>query len=162
MKQVWAPWRIQYILGKKTKGCFLCLRKTRGYRKRHYILAETKHSFVILNKFPYTVGHLMVVPFRHVPDLDQLQSDEMIDFFALLRTAAAVLKQALTPDALNIGANLGKAAGAGAEDHLHFHIVARWNGDHNFLPVISDTMVISEYLDKTYERLLPFFKNIKD
>lgn len=157
MNNVWAPWRIDYILGKKEKGCFLCIKKTRGYRKRRFILAESRHGFVTLNKYPYTAGHLMVVPWRHVPDLEGLKAEELADVSELVRFASTRLKKALRPDGINIGINLGKAGGAGAEEHLHVHIVARWTGDHNFMPVMSDTMVMPEMLEATYNRLLPFF-----
>jgi len=158
MKSVWAPWRISYILSKKQKGCIFCIKKTSGYKKRNYILAESKHSFVILNKYPYTAGHLMIVPKRHIPDLEALKDEELIDFFNLVRSAATALKKAIKPEGLNVGANLGKAAGAGIEAHLHFHIVARWDGDHNFMPIIGNTMVIPEQIKKTYEKLLPYFE----
>ena len=158
MKSVWAPWRISYILSKKQKGCIFCIKKTSGYKKRNYILAESKHSFVILNKYPYTAGHLMVVPKKHIPDLESLKDEELTDFFTLVRSASIALKKAIKPEGLNIGANLGKAAGAGIEAHLHFHIVARWDGDHNFMPIIGDTMVIPEQIKKTYEKLLPYFE----
>jgi ATP adenylyltransferase len=158
MRSVWAPWRINYILSKKQKSCVFCIKKTRGYKKRHYILAESKHSFILLNKYPYTAGHLMVLPQRHISELMFLKNNEHIDFFNMLNFATKALKKAIKPDALNIGANLGKAAGSGIGEHLHFHIVARWNGDHNFMPVVSKTMVISEYLDDTYNRLSPYFK----
>jgi ATP adenylyltransferase len=102
----------------------------------------------------------MVVPKKHVPDLDGLDSAEITDLFLLLRAAARALKKALHPDGLNIGVNLGKTAGAGAQDHLHVHVVPRWDGDHNFMPVMSGTMVISEYLEATYKRLLPYFDKI--
>ncbi len=158
MKQVWAPWRIQYILGKKGKSCFLCIRKSKGYRRRHLILAETDHSHVLLNKYPYTSGHLMVVTRRHVADLSGMTDEELTDFFKLVRFSVNAMKKALKPDGVNIGANLGKAAGAGADDHFHFHVVARWNGDNNFMPVIGDTMVMPEHLEKTYDRLEPYFE----
>jgi len=161
MENVWAPWRIKYILSEKEPGCIFCISRTGRYQKKNYILAQSKHAFVMLNRYPYTAGHLMVVPNRHIPDLQSLKKPELNDFFHLLRFASQALKQAVHPDALNIGANIGSAAGAGIEDHLHFHIVARWNGDHNFMPVISETMVISEHLEGTYERLLPFFKKFK-
>jgi ATP adenylyltransferase len=160
MKRVWAPWRIKYILGEKTNRCIFCIRKTKGYKKRCFILTESKHSFVILNKYPYTAGHLMVVSKRHVPDLDGLSKDELNDFFLLVRFASQALKKAINPDGLNLGANLGKSAGAGEGGHFHFHIVARWNGDHNFMPVIGSTMAIPEYLDDTYKRLLPYFVSV--
>ena len=160
MKRVWAPWRIKYILAEKPDKCIFCIKKTKGYKERNFILAESKHSFVILNKYPYTAGHLMVIPRRHVADLDGLTKSELGDFFLLVRSASCSIRKAINPDGLNLGANLGSAAGAGADDHLHFHIVARWNGDHNFMPVIGSTMAIPEYLDDTYKRLLPYFKGI--
>jgi ATP adenylyltransferase len=161
MKNVWAPWRINYILGKKPKGCFLCIKKTRGYRNRSFVLAETEHAFVILNKYPYTAAHLMVVPWRHVADLDGLTAEELAGLFELVRSASKNLRKAVRPDGLNIGVNAGKVAGAGAEDHLHVHIVARWSGDHNFMPVMSGTMVMPEALETTYTRLLPYFSGKK-
>jgi ATP adenylyltransferase len=161
MKNVWAPWRIDYILGKKPKGCFLCIKKTRGYRERCLILTETEDAYVILNKYPYTAGHLMVVPWHHVADLSDLTAEELAGLFELVRMASVKLRKALSPDALNIGLNLGKVAGAGAEDHLHVHIVARWSGDHNFMPVMSGAMVMPEALETTYKRLLPYFAGKK-
>ena len=158
MKSVWAPWRINYILSKKQKGCVFCIKKTSGYKKRHYILADSKYSFILLNKYPYTAGHIMVLPQRHVSELELLKNDEHTDFFNMLRFSVKAIKKAIKPDALNIGSNLGQAAGAGIKEHLHFHIVARWDGDHNFMPVIGKTKVVSEYLDETYNRLLPYFK----
>ncbi len=157
MKQVWAPWRIDYILGKKKKNCFLCIHKRGNYRKRHLILAESAHAFVMLNRYPYTAGHLMVVTKRHIPDLEKLSPDELTDFFGLVKFSVTALRTAMHADGVNIGANIGKAAGAGADDHFHFHIVARWVGDNNFMPVLSDTMIMPEYLEKTFMRLQPHF-----
>jgi ATP adenylyltransferase len=99
----------------------------------------------------------MVIPKKHVSDMDALSEEELADFFLLVRFSTRALRKAISPDGLNIGANLGATAGAGLEEHLHFHIVARWNGDHNFMPVMGGTMVISSYIDETYNRLLPFF-----
>lgn len=157
MKTIWAPWRIKYILEKKQEKCIFCIKKTGAYKKKHLILSESKHSFVILNRYPYSAGHLMVIPERHLPDLDQMNQEEITDFFQMVRYAAMALKNAINPDGLNLGANLGKAAGAGAEKHFHFHIVSRWSGDHNFMPIMGNTMVVSEYPEDTYERLLPHF-----
>jgi ATP adenylyltransferase len=158
MKTIHAPWRIGYILAPKGKDCFLCVKRTRGYQKRHYILHETAACYVILNKYPYSAAHVMVVPKRHISDLDSFETDELLDFITLTRDAARILKKAVGAHGLNLGANLGKAAGAGLEEHLHFHIVPRWNGDHNFMPVLGDTYVLPEYLEDTYTRLLPYFE----
>lgn len=159
MRHVWAPWRLEYILNKrKSKACIFCVRRSAGYQRRHFILAESACSFVMLNRYPYTAGHLMVIPRRHVADLENLTAPELSDFFKLVQFACHSLRRAIRPDGLNLGANLGRAAGAGAADHLHFHIVARWVGDHNFLPVVADTLALPELLHNTYQRLLPFFE----
>ena len=158
MRTMYAPWRINYILGPKEKGCFLCIRRSRGYQQRHFILRETQACYVLLNRYPYSAAHLMVVPRRHTADLDALSADELLDFISLTRDAARVLKKAVAAHGINLGANLGRAAGAGLEEHFHFHIVPRWNGDHNFMPVLGDTCVLPEYLEQTYRRLLPYFE----
>ena len=158
MKTILAPWRIGYILAPKGKGCFLCIKRTRGYQRRHLILRETEACFVLLNKYPYSAAHVMVVPKRHVADLDCLSTDELLDFITVTRDAARVLKKAVAAQGVNLGANLGRAAGAGLEEHFHFHIVPRWNGDHNFMPMLGATYVLPEYLEDTYTRLLPHFE----
>ena len=158
MQTIHAPWRIGYIMGHKGKGCFLCIKRTRGYQRRHFILRETEACYVLLNKYPYSAAHVMVVPKRHIADLDSFTPEELVDFITLTRDAARVLKKALRADGLNLGANLGRAAGAGLEEHFHFHIVPRWNGDHNFMPMLGDTYVLPEYLEDTYMRLLPYFE----
>lgn len=160
MRHLWAPWRIHYILGKKEKRCFLCIKSTSASVRSQYVLAQTRYSAVMLNKYPYSAGHLLVIPKRHVAELDSLTVEEMTDLFLLLRDTITAVRKAFRPDGVNVGLNLGKAAGAGLRDHLHLHIVPRWNGDHNFMPIISDTMVISEYLDETYKRIAPFFKDL--
>lgn len=162
MRHLRAPWRIKYILKKNDAGCFLCSGRRSHSRRSRYVLAETKLSAVVLNKYPYAAGHVLVIPKRHVPDLDGLTAEELSDLFFLLRDAAAAVRKAFRPDGLNIGANIGKAAGAGLEEHFHLHIVPRWNGDHNFMPVLSETMVLSEYLDATYRRMLPFFAPMQE
>lgn len=158
MRTIHAPWRINYILAPKGKACFLCIKRTRGYQRRHLILRETEACYVLLNKYPYSAAHVMVVPRRHVADLEAFTPDELLDFITLMRDTARVLKKAVGAHGLNLGANLGRDAGAGLDEHFHFHIVPRWNGDHNFMPVLGDTYVLPEYLEKTYRRLLPHFK----
>ena len=158
MKTILAPWRIGYILAPKGKGCFLCIKRTRGYQQRHLILRETEACYVLLNKYPYSAAHVMVVPKRHIADLDGFEPEELSDFITLTRDASRVLKKSLRADGLNLGANLGRAAGAGLEEHFHFHIVPRWNGDHNFMPLLGATYVLPEYLEDTYTRLLPHFE----
>jgi ATP adenylyltransferase len=156
---LWAPWRIEYILGNKTGGCFLC-----AYPNEPSTLAENgvllvrEHAFVCLNKYPFAAGHILVSPRRHVASLEELTDVEHTALFALLRDSVVRMKRATNPQGLNVGFNLGKAAGAGVDEHLHGHIVPRWAGDSNFMPVIGDTRVMPEYLQNTYKRLAPHFQ----
>ncbi len=156
MKVLWAPWRMTYIAGDREQGCLLCS-KLRGRNDRgNLILYRSSQSFIILNRYPYSSGHLMVAPNRHVASLDELNEGEMVGLMALLKQSALILKRALKPDGFNVGMNIGRVAGAGIEDHIHFHIVPRWNGDTNFMPVLFETKVMPEYLEKTYEKLISF------
>jgi len=159
MEYLWAPWRMEYILGKKKRGCFLCQKLREKKDKKHFILYRGQHVFVTMNKFPYTSGHLMVVPKRHCVHLEQLKSDESKELFDLLKTSVRALKASFRPHGFNIGMNIGRMGGAG-EDHLHLHIVPRWAGDTNFMPVLGKTKVISEYLEETYEKLHSAFANL--
>jgi ATP adenylyltransferase len=121
------------------------------------VLARSEHSFVVLNKYPYAAGHLMVVPKRHVSALTDLPEAEHDDLWRLVRAAMPALERATHHDGLNLGVNLGKAAGAGIDDHLHVHLVPRWTGDQNFMAVIADARVMPEYLDETWARFAPHF-----
>jgi ATP adenylyltransferase len=155
---LWAPWRIEYILGKKTEGCFLCTYPDEPARfAENHVLTVRPHAFVCLNKYPFAAGHILVAPRRHVAALEELTGEEHIALFDLLRDSVVRMKRATNPQGLNVGFNLGKAAGAGVDEHLHGHIVPRWAGDSNFMPVIGDTRVMPEYLHDTYNRLLPFW-----
>ncbi|MBI2645451.1 MAG: HIT domain-containing protein [Deltaproteobacteria bacterium] len=161
MQQLWAPWRIEYIQNirkKKEKGCIFCLYPKRKDQSKVLILAQTPLSFVILNKFPYSNGHLMVVPKRHVSQLEELSSEEGLDLFLVKQKVVEILRKVFKPEGFNLGMNVGKAAGAGIEKHLHTHIVPRWFGDTNFMPILTHSKVISEGLDKTYKKLSPYFK----
>jgi ATP adenylyltransferase len=159
MEYLWAPWRMDYILGKKKRGCFFCRKLKEKKSKDHLILYQGETVFVVMNKYPYTNGHLMVVPKRHCLNLEQLDNNELKELFDLLKSSVRVLKAAFHPHGFNIGMNIGKMGGAG-EDHLHLHIVPRWAGDTNFMPVIGKTKVISEYLEKTYEKLHSAFMDL--
>lgn len=161
-RQLWAPWRMAYVQSGKPSNCIFCIDRKKGYLKKHLILFESGYTYVIMNKYPYAAGHVMVVPIAHKADIQALDRDELTDFFYMVRNSVVSVQEALAPDGMNIGANLGSAAGAGAAHHFHFHIVPRWTGDHNFMPVISDTMVFSDYLENTYQRLLPYFKRWAD
>jgi len=160
MERLWAPWRMAYIKKKnKEKRCIFCRgRQKTAYPKKTYILAHSKLSYVILNKYPYISGHLMVVPKRHVSQLENLSEKEGTDIFLLVQKTIRILKKALKPQGVNVGLNLGKSAGAGITRHLHYHIVPRWQGDTNFMPVVGQSRVISDSLANTYRRLAPYYK----
>ena len=157
MKTLWAPWRIEYIRSHKPSGCIFCLKDHGAKDRENLVLYRTPFSFVMLNRYPYSNGHLLVAPYRHVADLDGLADEEMLDLFQLVSVSCKILKAAASPEGFNIGMNLGKAAGAGVEEHLHVHIVPRWNGDTNFMCVVADLRVMPENLIATYEALLPGF-----
>ena len=151
---LWAPWRMEYILGEKERGCIFCTRVQQSCDRENLILARGETCFLIMNRYPYNNGHLMVVPNRHVASLTDLNERESRDLMAWLQRSVEVLSRALKPDGFNIGLNLGKVAGAGVDDHLHVHIVPRWDADTNFMPVVAETKVISEALDQTYDKIL--------
>jgi ATP adenylyltransferase len=154
MNRIWAPWRIGFILkGESMSECFLCKYPKEAKDEENLILFRGKCNFIILNAFPYNSGHLMVAPYRHVGNLEDLTDAESKEHFELTRLSIKLLKNVFKPSGFNTGMNLGKTAGAGVADHLHTHIVPRWQGDSNFMPVISDTKVLPESLPMTYKRL---------
>jgi ATP adenylyltransferase len=150
MDKLWAPWRIKYITAKKTRGCIFCQAKS---SKKHYVIFKTKHSIAILNTFPYNNGHIMVSPLAHVRRLEQLKDAEALDLLKALNKAKRLLEEALKPQGFNIGINLSETAGAGITGHIHIHIVPRWKGDTNFMPVLFNTKIISQSLNDVYKRL---------
>lgn len=152
-RPVWAPWRIEYIRGEKDNECFLCRMFAETGDRENRILFRGEHCALTMNRFPYTSGHLMVAPFRHIAGLDELTAGEDREFMDLTRLALCALRIALRPEGFNIGINLGLPAGAGLADHLHQHIVPRWTGDTNFMPVLGGPRVIPEALDATYDLL---------
>ena len=154
---LWAPWRMDYILGPKGGECIFCAFPARDAHREDLVLTVTAHAFVVLNRYPFAAGHLLVVPRRHVADLGDLSDEEADAFFRLLRFSVARLREATHPDGVNVGFNLGKAAGAGLAEHLHAHVVPRWDGDTNFMPVLADVRVMPEHLDATWQRLAPHF-----
>jgi ATP adenylyltransferase len=157
MKSLWAPWRLPYLKGKKATACIFCLGAPAGDRRRH-VLHRNRSTFVIMNAFPYSNGHLMVAPYRHVADLDRLSHAVLGELLATTRRAISALEAVYKPDGFNVGINFGKAAGAGIEQHLHLHIVPRWNGDTNFMSTVAGVRVIPEALDHAYDQLLPKFQ----
>ncbi len=158
MERLWAPWRIKYILSdKKEHGCVFCRAFSSRNDNEHLVVTRSELSFVIMNKYPYNAGHIMVVPNRHVGDPVELSDEEQLDMFKLVNLSLQALRRALKPDGFNLGMNLSRTAGAGIDDHIHIHIVPRWNGDTNFMPVIADTKVISEAIEETYEKIKKVF-----
>ncbi len=150
---LWAPWRMEYILGEKESGCIFCTRINQDSDKENLILLRGENNFVIMNKYPYNNGHLMVVPNRHSSEFDSLSDPEKLEMINFVSKSMNVLKKTVNPDGFNVGMNIGKIAGAGIDDHLHFHIVPRWAADTNFMPVVGQTKVISEGLGETWDRL---------
>jgi len=157
--RIWAPWRIVYFTEPRPDACVFCTLPAEEELTEEdtLILARFEHTYVVMNKYPYNAGHLMVVPFQHTDDLDQLSADVHCEMFRAAAVCQAVIREALNAQGFNIGLNLGKAAGAGILEHLHLHVVPRWMGDTNFMPVIMDTKVLSEDLVGTYRRLRPGF-----
>jgi ATP adenylyltransferase len=153
MEHLWAPWRIRYILGPKEAGCFLCRKPQEADDANNYILIRDRTCFALLNTYPYNAGHLMVAPYKHTGDLDDLTEQELADLMALTRRCKQLLTRAIKPHGFNIGVNLGRVAGAGVEDHMHIHIVPRWEGDTNYMPVLADTHVVPQALDELYQTL---------
>jgi len=161
VKQLWAPWRMSYIdQGAKEEGCIFCTHYRKDDLKASLVLAQTPHSVVMMNKYPYNSGHLLVAPKRHENNPANLPGEEFIDLNEALRRSIEIIQRVFKPGGVNLGMNLGKCAGAGIEDHLHWHVVPRWEGDTNFMPVIAETRVMPQHLMDTYDRLEPFFQNI--
>ena len=157
MKTMWAPWRMEYILSDKDEGCIFCKALS---DQDDLTLYKGNVTMVVMNKFPYINGHLLVAPIQHLSTLDQLSKDEMGSLLETVEKSVGILKKIMNPDGFNVGLNLGKVAGAGVEEHLHFHIVPRWFGDTNALTVFADVRVIPEHLLKTYSNLKPYFDKL--
>lgn len=151
MEKLWAPWRMEYILSSR-EGCIFCQKPKENEDEKNHIFLRGTFSFAMLNAFPYNCGHLMVAPYRHLEEIEEMNGEEMEEMFRLIKECIKLLKGAFEPQGLNIGMNLGKESGAG-ESHLHVHIVPRWGGDTNFMPVLTDTKVVSEALSETYRKL---------
>ncbi len=153
MEHIWAPWRIQYIQMEKPRGCILCDKPRQSDDTLNYILYRGDKNFIILNSYPYNPGHLMVAPYRHVASLDGLTEEECHEHFDIVSRCVRVLREVFNPGGFNVGINMGRVAGTGIDDHVHTHIVPRWQGDTNFMPVLSETRVIPEALKDTYQKL---------
>ena len=161
MKQLWAPWRLEYIVSEeKPDGCIFCIFPQQDEDEKNLILYRGKHAFVIMNRFPYSNGHLLVPPYRHIADIDDLTDEETLEIMQLTQKCCKVLKAVCRPDGFNIGINMGTAAGAGIADHVHLHVVPRWNGDTNFMPVFADVKVVPQALETTYKQLKAQFDRL--
>ncbi len=152
MKQIWAPWRTVYIGGDHGEECFFCEKIKSVQDEANLVLLRGDRTFVLMNLYPYNNGHLLIAPKRHVGDIEDLTEEEMMELFKMTRKMVKVLR-AFNPEGFNVGVNIGKVAGAGVPGHLHIHVVPRWNGDTNFMPVLGDVKVISESLEETYKKL---------
>jgi ATP adenylyltransferase len=158
MEKLWSPWRSKYIESfkpgaEKEEGCLFCRVKEENDDVKNYVLHRFERSLIIMNLFPYNSGHLMVVPYAHASAFNELDEETCLECMKNLKLSCSILNDAIHPHGFNIGANIGRIAGAGIEDHVHFHIVPRWNGDSNFMPVINDVKVISEAMEDTYRKL---------
>lgn len=161
MERLWAPWRMQYVEGSGSpQGCIFCdfpSQEGDEADRSNLVLGRTSLSFVMLNRFPYTSGHLLVVPRRHTATFEELPGAELDDLGRLLQRSVERVRRLYRPDGVNLGMNVGRSAGAGIADHLHWHVVPRWTGDTNFMPVVGETRVMVEELQKSWERLRPLF-----
>ena len=162
MRQLWAPWRIRYIRNKDEKGCVFCSKQKSNNDKNSLILSRGNHSFVLMNLYPYNNAHLLITPYNHVDTTDQLDIDTLNEIIWFANESMIIMKKNLNTDGYNFGANIGAAGGAGIEDHIHFHVVPRWNGDTNFMPVIGETKVQVQGLQDTYSELKIHFDKIMD
>ena len=159
MDRLWTPWRFSYVAASThATTCPFCQLQTEGSERQNLILRHGNHAYVLLNKFPYAAGHLMVVLHRHVATLRETAPKELQELILLSRSCEDILRRVYQPDGFNIGFNIGKSAGAGVAGHLHLHVVPRWQGDANFVSVIGETRVLPEDLESTYEKLLPYFQ----
>ena len=161
MQTLWAPWRMSYILGdEKPEGCIFC-QACDGVGFDNLVLGVGETCLAMMNKYPYNNGHVLVAPKRHVPSLIDLDEREQADLMRNVRLATMALKEIMSPDGFNVGLNLGRAAGAGIEEHMHFHVVPRWNGDTNFMTVLGEVRSVPEHIEATYRKLLPFFGEMR-
>ncbi len=149
-----------YIRGDKVENCVFCT-SSENCTCNDLRLLEGEKSFIMMNRYPYTTGHVMIIPYRHCSRIEDLAAEEKVEIFDYVTLSVKVLKESVQPDGFNVGMNLGKAAGAGIEDHLHVHVVPRWNGDTNFVSVVGDVRVIPEDVVKTWEQLLPYFQKYR-
>ncbi len=164
MKTLWTPWRMDHVTGRipKEEGCIFEPGTGFSNDKSRLLLLRTENVIVLLNRFPYANGHLLVAPVKHVACITELTFSENAQLMEMIKRSVFIIKKNLSPDGLNVGCNIGAAAGAGIADHLHYHIVPRWNGDHNFMTVLGEIRTIPEHIEATFDRLLPDFLKISE
>jgi ATP adenylyltransferase len=154
MRHLWSPWRLEYLIAPKEEGCIFCTASlSDADDQENLVLLRGKRAFLILNRFPYNNGHFMVVPYDHLPSLEDLDRPTLTEMMLLLNRGLAALRATMQPDGFNVGVNMGEVAGAGIEDHVHIHAVPRWAGDTNFMPVIGDMRVVPQTWQQTYDDL---------
>ncbi|MBI3953201.1 MAG: HIT domain-containing protein [Chloroflexi bacterium] len=159
---MWTPWRKEFIMAPRSPGCFLC-EKARSPAEQdpaNLVLHRGQRAYILLNLYPYTNGHLLIAPYEHTAELEELEPETADEIMRLTQRGVAALKKFSQPGGFNIGLNLGRAAGAGVPEHVHIHVVPRWSGDVNFMATLGDTRLIPESLDQTYTRLLPYFHRL--
>ena len=158
MRQLWAPWRMEYIDSgdRKVDSCIFCVKASEDRDAENYVLYRSAFCFVMMNLYPYNNGHLMVAPYQHMPDIEALSPDVLADIMTTTQRCLSALRGAMAPHGFNMGINQGAVAGAGITDHVHMHIVPRWNGDTNFMPVLADVKVMPQHLTKTYKSIRKF------
>lgn len=163
MENLWAPWRMAFIEPKTPvpPGCIFCTQPAAHEDEKYYILHRGEYCFMMLNLYPYNNGHLMVAPYKHIGALDELDAATLADMMAQAQWALRALRKAMNPDGFNMGINMGKIAGAGFAGHIHYHIVPRWDGDTNFMPVLADIKVMPEHLDAVYQKLRQALEDVK-
>jgi len=160
VSRLWAPWRIDYIVGPKSDGCIFCDKVTGTADRENGILLRGKRAFVMLNAYPYNPAHVMISPYDHVDCLEKLAPEPLAEVMRLTRLSEVAIRRAISPEGFNVGLNIGSAAGAGIKEHLHMHLLPRWNGDVNFMPALGQTHVIPEALNATYDKLKPMFDTL--
>jgi ATP adenylyltransferase len=154
---IWSPWRYQYLTAPRVEGCIFCVMSKDSRDREHLIVHRAQHNFVVLNRFPYTSGHLMVVPYIHLSELGGLTDEAAEEMMRLTRASERHLRELYRPQGLNLGMNIGESAGAGIAGHIHMHVLPRWHGDANFMTTVGETRVLPEPLDTTWERLSEAF-----
>ena len=158
MDYLWSPWRYQYVTQQApSEGCVFCAKMQQENDEENFVIHRGRHNCVLLNLFPYTSGHLMIVPCRHIGQLADADDATWMEMMVLTRKAEQALQKTYRPDGINLGMNLGKSAGAGVADHIHMHVLPRWHADSNFITVVGETRVLPEALSETYRKLKPLF-----